>query len=176
LEGWYGLNGPGRIINTGALFCAFCRRAPTAQTLASYGMGIHAVGNLKAAVEERGAWIYGWCNRCGLASRLMERVCAAGAPPEERDWLCDHCHEMVAEWESKAELNVKECPGCGTMTEKTRGCNHITCDCGVDWCFLCGGEYAASAIYAHMSESHGGWYRDGQDYDSQDEDEDDDED
>jgi hypothetical protein len=173
LEGWYGLNAPGRIINTAALFCAFCRRAPTAQTLASYGMGIHAVGNLQAAVDERGAWIYGWCRRCGLASRLMERVCAAGAPPEERDWSCDDCHRMVVECESQAEMNVKECPGCGTMTEKTGGCNHITCDCGSHWCFLCGGKFAANTIYAHMSEGHGGWYRDGQEDDSEDEDEDD---
>ena len=54
LDGWYGLNAAGRIINTAALFCPFCRRVPTAKTLARYGLGIHAVGNLQMAVEERG--------------------------------------------------------------------------------------------------------------------------
>ena len=179
LEGWYGLNAAGRIINTAALSCPFCRRAPTARTLARYGMGIHAVGNLQTALEERGTWIYGWCLQCGFAKRLMERVCAAGAPPEWRDWVCDHCQEMAAEWASKPLVNVKECPGCGTMTEKTRGCNHITCtvaDCAADWCFLCGGKFEAGTIYPHMNEAHGGYGYDGEgDDDEEDEDEDDDE-
>ena len=167
LDGWYGLNAAGRIINTAALFCPFCRRAPTAKTLARYGMGIHAVGNLQMAVEERGTWIYGWCQRCGLAKRYMERVCAAGAPPEWRDWVCDHCQEAAAaEWARMPLANVKACPGCGTPTEKIRGCNHITCtvpDCGTHWCYLCGGKFDADTIYPHMEEVHGGYYGDGGD-------------
>lgn len=181
LEGWYGLNAAGRIINTAALFCPFCRRAPTAKTLARYGMGIHAVGNLQAAVEERGTWIYGWCQQCGLARRYMERVCAAGAPPEWRDWACDHCQEVTVEWASQPLANVKECPGCGTMTERTRGCNHIACTvpgCCAHWCFLCGDKFDAGTIYPHLNEVHGGYFGEGREYDEEEdgeEDEDEDE-
>ena len=178
-EGWYGLNAAGRIINTAALSCPFCRRAPTAPTLARYGMGIHAVGNLQTAVEERGTWIYGWCLQCGLAQRLMERVCAAGTPPEWRDWVCDHCQEMAAEWANKPLAKVKACPGCGTMTEKTRGCNHIACTvagCAAHWCFLCGDKFDAGTIYPHLNEVHGGYYGNGGDDDEDDEDDEDEED
>lgn len=58
LNNWYGLNRPGTIINTAALFCPFCRRPPAARTLAAYGKGIHMVGKLRGAYEEHGSWIH----------------------------------------------------------------------------------------------------------------------
>ncbi|KAF2854493.1 hypothetical protein T440DRAFT_464652 [Plenodomus tracheiphilus IPT5] len=91
LNSWYGLNRAGSIINTAALFCPFCRRPPAARTLAAYGMGIHAVGNLRTAVEERGQWIHAWCYDCGDARRYMERECARGAPDAVEGWKCDNC-------------------------------------------------------------------------------------
>ena len=37
---------------------------------------------------------------------------------------------------------VKRCPKCGIITEKSSGCNHITCSkCRFQWCWLCNGEY-----------------------------------
>jgi hypothetical protein len=93
LSGWYGLNAPGRIINTAALSCPFCRRKPAARTLAKYGMGIHAVGNLAVAVQEQGSWIYAWCQGCGFAKQYLERVCARGMPAEIEGWTCDACRE-----------------------------------------------------------------------------------
>jgi len=155
LDNWYGLNVPGQIINNAALSCPFCRRAPRAKTLSRYGMGIHAVGDLKTAVEESGEWIFAWCKDCGRAKQFMERVCAAGAPPEIKGWKCEICRE----W--KGDVSMKKCPGCGTMTEKVSGCDHITCTvngCGTHWCFFCGGKFDQDTIYPHMNEHHGGYY------------------
>ena len=37
---------------------------------------------------------------------------------------------------------VKKCPKCQIITEKNKGCNHITCTkCGFQWCWLCNGVY-----------------------------------
>ena len=37
---------------------------------------------------------------------------------------------------------VKKCPHCGIITEKSEGCNHITCSkCSYQWCWLCNGKY-----------------------------------
>lgn len=97
LSAWYGLNSSGKIINISALSCPFCRRAPTAKTLHSYGMGIHAIGNLSEAVEKRGQWIYAWCKDCASAQPYLERVCARGAPPETTDFMCESCQQAAAE-------------------------------------------------------------------------------
>jgi hypothetical protein len=156
MRGWYGLNAPGRIINTSALSCPFCRRAPTGKTLARYGMGIHYVGNLRGAVEQSGEWVYAWCGRCAFAKPYVERSCAAGAPTEVADWKCEECR--ICE---DGDVKRMECPGCGVLTEKTDGCDHIECPvstCGVHWCFFCGKESTEEDIYGHMQFEHGGYY------------------
>ncbi|KAG4441042.1 hypothetical protein IFR05_003497 [Cadophora sp. M221] len=173
LNNWYGLNAAGKIINTAALSCPFCRRNPTAKTLSKYGMGIHAVGDLRKAVEEKGEWISAWCVGCGHAKRFMERVCAAGAPIEVTNWNCDTCKESDA----LKMKRIKKCPGCGTMTEKTSGCDHITCPvtgCGIHWCFYCGEKSDRDSIYVHMSMEHGGYYGDGAAGEDDEDDQDDD--
>merc|ERR1719382_1547864 len=41
--------------------------------------------------------------------------------------------------EQGALRDTKACPVCGVRTEKTGGCNHMTCQrCGSDWCWVCG--------------------------------------
>jgi hypothetical protein len=91
LRGWYGINHAGTIINTAALYCPFCRRPPAARTLAAYGKGVHAVGGLMKAIEERGSWIHAWCFDCGQARQYMERECVRGKPDAIVDWKCEAC-------------------------------------------------------------------------------------
>lgn len=166
LEGWYGLNAPGQVINTAALSCPFCRRAPTGKTLAKYGMGVHAVADLRLAVARAGEWIFAWCRSCDHAKEYAERVCAQG-PVELNHWVCEGCQGT-----DNALGCVKECPGCGTATEKISGCGHITCPvpgCGAHWCYFCGKKFDQNSIYAHMNEAHDGFYADGDDGDDGDE-------
>lgn len=186
LSGWYGLNGAGRIINTAALSCPFCRRLPSARTLAKYGMRIHSIGNLENAIQDKGTWVYVWCKDCATAKQYMERVCARGAPPDLQDWTCVECEEEqererialsrarameIEEAEARQRMidaidairvsRMKECPGCGTMTEKVGGCGHISCSvkhCGIDWCFFCGKSFSGAVIYQHMNKEHGNIY------------------
>jgi hypothetical protein len=166
LQSWYGLNSAGRIINTAALNCPFCRRPPTPKTLARDGMGVHAVGNLKDAVDLSGQWIYAWCEDCGFARQYMERVCAGGAPAELHDWSCEVCQTAKS---VSSLLKTRSCPGCGVLTEKTGGCDHIECHCGTHWCFYCGENCGEEEIYDHMIREHGGYYGGLQagDYDSE---------
>ncbi|KAI1383078.1 uncharacterized protein F4822DRAFT_91881 [Hypoxylon trugodes] len=36
---------------------------------------------------------------------------------------------------------AKPCPGCKRNIFKYTGCDHVTCTCGHEWCWLCFGEY-----------------------------------
>ena len=110
LSAWYGLNAAGHILNVAALSCPFCRRTPTAKTLHGYGMGIHAVGNLRAAMENAGEWVYAWCVECARAKRYLERVCARGAPPEIENWVCEQCVDERERAATRAteELRLEE--------------------------------------------------------------------
>lgn len=37
--------------------------------------------------------------------------------------------------------NFKQCPKCRRWVEKTQGCDHMTCRCGGEFCYKCGGPY-----------------------------------
>ncbi|KAF7563543.1 hypothetical protein G7046_g596 [Stylonectria norvegica] len=158
---WYGLNASGRIINVAALSCPFCRRRPAPKTVAPFGLA--QLGNLRAAVEEAGTWVYAWCSGCGFAKQHVERACAAGAPPEVSGWRCEGCNVV----DSK-DIVAKDCPRCGVATQKTYGCDHISCPCGAHWCYACGKDVGYDKIYAHMSDEHGGWWGGGDEEEDED--------
>lgn len=107
LSGWYGQNSVGHIINPAALFCPFCRRPPASRTLAAYGKGIHAVGDLMVAFKERSQWIHGWCRKCGKARRIMERECARGAPKAVDKFMCEECSIEELENARRAEEEAR---------------------------------------------------------------------
>jgi len=51
----------------------------------------------------------------------------------------------------KVAFDTKECPSCGWRTEKSGGCNHMTCQhCQADWCWICG-EVIQGSISWHYS-------------------------
>jgi hypothetical protein len=184
---WYGLNARGRIINIAALHCPFCRRLPRPGVIeglrrrtgndAAQAQGRHGrqsivfVGNLAAAIEEQGSWIYAWCASCGNAKQFGERACARGAPPQLTNWTCPACAEARrhggatgADGTYEASVVIKSCPGCGIPTERIDGCGHVQCEvdgCGVHWCFFCGKEQEEHEIYEHMDDVHGGIYGEG---------------
>ncbi|KAL0943047.1 dihydroxyacid dehydratase [Colletotrichum truncatum] len=169
MKDWYGLNARGKIINIAALSCPFCRRQPTARAVSAFGLC--RLGNLATAVEESGSWIYAWCQDCGFAHRFIERVCAAGAPPEVSNWRCDECQNDDLDERQRTRLRIKNCPGCDTPTEKMGGCDHITCTvngCGAHWCFVCGEDVGYAEIYNHISQAHAGlWREDDGEYDGE---------
>ncbi|SCV45799.1 uncharacterized protein FFB14_08866 [Fusarium fujikuroi] len=84
--------------------------------------------------------------------------CAAFIPPDRNGHclLCDTrtcrdcgerghpgqpCREGAAEedvWATMDENRTVNCPGCGRMIELAEACNHMTCVCGQEFCFICG--------------------------------------
>lgn len=59
---------------------------------------------------------------------------------------------------AKKKLGIKDCPSCGTLIEKTFGCNHMTCSaCETHICWVCLQTFPKSGqVYDHMRHKHGG--------------------
>ncbi len=65
---------------------------------------------------------------------------------------CLKCQEEV-HYDTPCELNqfvkiavdlgLKACPSCRLWVEKIEGCNHMTCNCGHEFCYNCGRVYGA---------------------------------
>jgi ariadne-1 len=70
--------------------------------------------------------------------------------------------EMIAAWnqimrqyESVEDdylyQSVKRCPSCKRLVEKNGGCNHMTCQCGFHWCWICTKPFYG---YDHACDGH----------------------
>eukprot|EP00475_Leptophrys_vorax_P044252 TRINITY_DN8798_c0_g1_i1.p1 TRINITY_DN8798_c0_g1~~TRINITY_DN8798_c0_g1_i1.p1 ORF type:complete len:380 (-),score=76.31 TRINITY_DN8798_c0_g1_i1:61-1200(-) len=47
--------------------------------------------------------------------------------------------DKFQQWKNKRP--VKRCPACRRFIHKLKGCNHVTCACGYEFCWICGGKY-----------------------------------
>jgi hypothetical protein len=63
-------------------------------------------------------------------------------------WGCGRAHHggscEIPLDQASADLiaqSTKTCPGCNFAVHKFEGCNHITCRCRVQFCWICGNEY-----------------------------------
>jgi hypothetical protein len=48
------------------------------------------------------------------------------------------------------------CPGCSMFTSRTGGCNHMTCPCGVEWCYVC--EQRWNSLHYGCVDRPAGYY------------------
>ena len=45
----------------------------------------------------------------------------------------------LEEWAKKS--GAKRCSKCRFWVQKSEGCDHMTCRCGYEFCYVCGGKY-----------------------------------
>eukprot|EP00930_Biecheleria_cincta_P070171 TRINITY_DN57817_c0_g1_i1.p1 TRINITY_DN57817_c0_g1~~TRINITY_DN57817_c0_g1_i1.p1 ORF type:complete len:412 (-),score=32.57 TRINITY_DN57817_c0_g1_i1:60-1295(-) len=110
------------------------------------------------------------CPRC---SELCQPACSEGPPPP--GMTCEHCGEEFCYYHSNAHVGktceeyertldaenqsaramegLWPCPGCGIVTEKVSGCNHMTCtQCKAEWCWQCGERF--ESVTQHFSSDN----------------------
>ena len=71
------------------------------------------------------------CLHCGTS------VCFDCKQPWHPGTSCEQVEAAaMAEWTEKHDSG--RCPKCRTVIERSEGCNHMSCRCGYEFCWLCG--------------------------------------
>jgi hypothetical protein len=50
-------------------------------------------------------------------------------------------------WKTQQCRHVQNCPACAAVIERNDGCNHMTCRCGHQFCWVCGEEWSHQHSY-----------------------------
>ena len=176
LQQWWQQVKPGSIVLPTHLLCAFCKQRPKISTIKKYNKEMCAIvrsdknkavlkGDITKDVlkllEVSYKDYFAWCIKCYQIKEALPRECIRGTIPQINDFVCGECKEkelLSIDKESKKVLEqLTKCPGCDTPTVKVSGCNHISCVCGVHWCYECGKQFDENIIYDHMADEHGGY-------------------
>ena len=80
------------------------------------------------------------CNhvQCWLCKEEAHSPCRCN---EVDDWSSLSNEDTVLE---NLKKQCKQCPKCkmGAYISDKNACNHMTCVCGHEWCWMCGGDWA----------------------------------
>lgn len=163
---WYGTNKLGHIVNLRHCACMFCSRTPGPKVVRRWWNADAITLSRPGAIPPMDhQYYYGWCIRCRQIKPCGDRACGAGQAPRFENFECVECEAVRLAFEAEqqarinlAEKEIKSCPSCKVPTIRYAGCNHITCTCGIHWCYECGGEFKYSEIYSHMNRTHGRIY------------------
>ncbi|KAF2836442.1 hypothetical protein M501DRAFT_979578 [Patellaria atrata CBS 101060] len=77
---------------------------------------------------------------------------------------CEYTQEEVGFERAVREHRYQRCPNCDRVVELMEACNHITCVCDQEFCYICGEEWAglhACPQYGHPEYDAEGYNQDG---------------
>jgi hypothetical protein len=129
---------------------------PQCSNLFPDSLSLFPQGTEMSDIKDRSVEFYGCCGpRCPHFIRqqmvnaedpTMPVPCAA-YPDRVMNAYCETHLSLSLLVEEK----TKECPRCHTMINKAGGCNHMTCECGCEFCFCEGCNYVkpVDSIYDH---------------------------
>jgi len=158
ITAWYGSVQRGHIITIGNLRCAFCRQAPHVSILNKHNRELRLLQNIPKEWDH--SWHYAWCSKCDNVKQCIERNCARETEWDAsavKNFVCEDCVHIHPDCKMAKTIITQDCPGCHVTTMKSFGCDHISCPCGVHWCFKCGQGFSVEEIYDHLTKKHGGY-------------------
>ncbi|KAF8338500.1 hypothetical protein F5887DRAFT_514967 [Amanita rubescens] len=89
------------------------------------------------------------CTKC-------DKEAHEGMTCAERELLDNPAEQERLNEQWALTAGAKRCPSCRVYVQKTEGCNHMTCRCGVHFCWICSEVSDPNSIYLHMNTEHGG--------------------
>lgn len=145
---WYSQIKPGHIVLETYIKCPFCKNIPKRNTIKKFNKKLM---NLMFSVKEFDhSMYYALCYKCIKIKEYMNKECANDIP-DLKHFECDD-HQI--------NIHTMNCPSCDIITEKSFGCDHITCtQCNEHWCYACGMGFGKSDMsidncYSHMETEH----------------------
>lgn len=88
------------------------------------------------------------CGHCHAAFCFLHENAHEGRScPGDSEGL--YAHLRTCAWRA---WNTKTCPSCAQPIEKNGGCDHMTCRCGFEICWRCGGSYVKNGRRGHSFE------------------------
>mmetsp|Transcript_7437 Transcript_7437/g.11109 ORF Transcript_7437/g.11109 Transcript_7437/m.11109 type:complete len:496 (-) Transcript_7437:2436-3923(-) len=94
--------------------------------------------------EEQEACTVGYVN-CPRWPRCKKKLCVKCGAEHHAPESCRKKTAKNSNAEKKTAAWLREmtklCPNCRQPVEKAQGCNHVTCRCGAQWCYLCTGPF-----------------------------------
>mmetsp|Transcript_56401 Transcript_56401/g.168803 ORF Transcript_56401/g.168803 Transcript_56401/m.168803 type:complete len:478 (-) Transcript_56401:677-2110(-) len=92
---------------------------------------------------------------CGLCSRPWNTFADASGNGRGRSKRVSHTGKLCSAYAQRTidpsdddfalvadAVDARACPGCSMRTERIDGCNHMTCSCGTEWCYVCETEWS----------------------------------
>ena len=74
-----------------------------------------------------------------ISAGLMLRVRRARTRDSQRQLIDFLTRETsLLAWLVNGKPQVQACPFCGSLVQRSRGCSHMTCTCGGEFCYYCG--------------------------------------
>jgi hypothetical protein len=152
LKTWYGTNKPGIEFLHRRINCPCCDTVPHLKVLKEFNRELYTAYCSKDITPYSLEWHYAWCLECKKVKEYMARECAGPDPFEIQNYICEDC---------RSPGNVKGCPKCGVLTQKSSGCDHMECPyCKIHWCYRCPKEHVfvserSQDVYDHLNDVHG---------------------
>lgn len=138
---------PGNIINGNSNNCIWCRNKKISpENLTKWNS---LLSNLPYDDIKFSDDYYGICSECVSVEFYCEKSCTEDMPTTNK-FICTKCRPDAPK--------IVECPSCTISTIKSSGCNHITCRCGAEYCYVCvDGVYKTKEeLTEHFDKFHGG--------------------
>ncbi|KAK4229076.1 hypothetical protein QBC38DRAFT_360550 [Podospora fimiseda] len=83
--------------------------------------------------------------KCGKRHCVKHRIAHEDETCREYEKRQERRQEENKKSERTVGKMAKECPNCKRMVHKTEGCNHMTCTCRHEWCYVCFAPYMTAA-------------------------------
>lgn len=77
-----------------------------------------------------------FCGLCKNPWNVTRRKCHAGITCKSYSKYIDGADSSAYAFVGQMQ-NARTCPGCSLRTSRVDGCNHMSCPCGKEWCYVC---------------------------------------